>query len=64
MFKWEVGNKGEVRIDLHIAYLGDREDGSVILWSYKAMKKLVRKMLHSGKGFISLTCKYWVYIEF
>lgn len=59
-----MGNKGEVRIDLHIAYLGDREDGSVILWSYKAMKKLVGKMLHSVKDFISLTCTYWVYIEF
>lgn len=64
MFKWEVGSKGEVKIDLHIIYLGDREDGGVILWFHKATKKLVGKMLHSVEDFISLTYEYWVYIEF
>lgn len=40
MIKLEMGS-GEVKVDLHIVYLGDRENGGVILWSYKTMKKWV-----------------------
>lgn len=47
MIKLEVGSKGEVKVDLHIVYLGDREDGGAILWFYRTMKKLMGKILHS-----------------
>lgn len=47
MIKLEVGSKGEVKVDLHIVYLGDREDGDAIFWFYRTMKNLMGKILHS-----------------
>lgn len=58
MIKLQVDSKGEVNVDLHIAYLGDREDGDIILWSYKTMKKLVGKIQHSVKDFLPFTRGY------